>query len=344
MLRNYRVPIYCTLCFILGCTLTISVVKYEECPDNAGDMSQRKLPQENNEHFIAEVNDKSGVYRFKKTISAFLIVVIMSSPDNVHQRNAIRETWSTYGGSDEVQYFFFVGSKNLRDEQNFVLVKEYENNKDLVLLSETDTYERLTTKILLSFMWLSKIAEFSFMLKCDDDSYVRIPFLVKELKDMVRVNPRKGLYWGFFDGRAHVRRGGKWADRKWVICDRYLPYALGGGYVLSRELVNILADRASSLELYSNEDVAVGAWLSTIRDLERRHDPRFDTEYRSRGCREDYVITHKVSPDMMRKIFSSLNKSGKFCLSGEFRTRNSYIYNWNVPPSRCCDRKNSSIP
>jgi galactosylxylosylprotein 3-beta-galactosyltransferase len=54
------------------------------------------------------------------------------------------------------------------------------------------------------------------------------------LEELKNSNYPKGLYWGFFDGRAPVQIQGKWAEKDYKICDRYLPYALGGGYVLSQ--------------------------------------------------------------------------------------------------------------
>jgi galactosylxylosylprotein 3-beta-galactosyltransferase len=65
----------------------------------------------------------------------------------------------------------------------------------------------------------------------------RIPEVIDELHN---TNYEKSLYWGFFDGRAPVQKSGKWQETNYVLCDRYLPYALGGGYVLSHDLVSIL--------------------------------------------------------------------------------------------------------
>lgn len=44
--------------------------------------------------------------------------------------------------------------------------------------------------------------------------------------------------------------------------------------------------------IFRNEDVSVGAWLAGL-DVRYVHDPRFDTEFRSRGCNNQYIITHK---------------------------------------------------
>jgi galactosylxylosylprotein 3-beta-galactosyltransferase len=55
------------------------------------------------------------------------------------------------------------------------------------------------------------------------------------------------LYWGYFDGRARAFSKGKWQEKDWFLCDTYLPYALGGGYVISESIVSFLAKNADFL-------------------------------------------------------------------------------------------------
>jgi galactosylxylosylprotein 3-beta-galactosyltransferase len=136
---------------------------------------------------------------------------------------------------------------------------------------------------------------------------VRVSQLLRSLKDISHPH----LYWGFIDGRAPVHKTGKWMERDWVLCDRYLPYALGGGYVLAYDLVQFVAANARYFKMcvskrtticsthspfhpcrYNSEDVSVGAWLAGI-DVHYVHDPRFDTEWMSRGCNNEYLVTHK---------------------------------------------------
>lgn len=50
---------------------------------------------------------------------------------------------------------------------------------------------------------------------------------------------------------------------------------------------------------FRNEDVSVGALLAGL-DLRYVHDPRFDTEFKSRGCNNEFIITHKQSPDALQ--------------------------------------------
>lgn len=75
----------------------------------------------------------------------------------------------------------------------------------------------------------------------------------------------------------------------------------------------------------------------------RVHDPRFDTEYVSRGCLNDYIVTHKQNVEMMKQLQENLQATGKLC-PREYKVKPSYIYNWDVLPSMCCLRNDSRVP
>ncbi|XP_078464010.1 beta-1,3-galactosyltransferase 6 [Lampetra fluviatilis] len=272
-------------------------------------------------------------------VSAFLAVLVMTGPRYTERRDIIRSTWLAEhggggGGGGDVMARFAVGTHGLSAVEARGLAEEQDRHGDLLLLPELrDSYENLTRKLLHMMAWLGQNADFEFVLKVDDDSFVRLDALVPELR---RQDARR-LYWGFFNGRARVKGSGRWKESDWVLCDHYLPYALGGGYVLSADLVRYVRDNAPMLKLFRSEDAALGAWLAPV-DLRRVHDPRFDTEFRSRGCSEQYLVTHKQSTEDMLEKQQSLRRHGRLC-KREFRTRLSYIYDWAVPPSQCCQRR-----
>uniref|UniRef100_A0A2K5EP30 Hexosyltransferase n=1 Tax=Aotus nancymaae TaxID=37293 RepID=A0A2K5EP30_AOTNA len=137
--------------------------------------------------------------------------------------------------------------------------------------------------------------------------------------------------------RARVKPGGRWREAAWQLCDHYLPYALGGGYVLSADLVRYLRLSRDYLRAWHSEDVSLGAWLAPV-DVRREHDPRFDTEYRSRGCSNQYLVTHKQSPEDMLRKHATLAREGRLC-EREVQLRLSYVYDWSAPPSQCCQRR-----
>lgn len=179
-------------------------------------------------------------------INYFLIVIVISAADNVSQRTAIRETWGLLSKDfPDVQYFFIVGSYGLSSEKISKIKYEQIRCNDMFLMSVPDSYKSLTKKVLHAFVWFSAEFNFKYILKCDDDSFVFIPKVVKELQNKLTVY--KHLYWGYFDGRAHIKQLGKWKETNWFLCDRYLPYALGGGYVLSHSMVNYIKENEHML-------------------------------------------------------------------------------------------------
>lgn len=62
---------------------------------------------------------------------------------------------------------------------------------------------------------------FLYILKVDDDSFVRFDFIVFEFKSIYFV---RKLYWGFFCGDVYVKFVGLWFEKNWYFCDRYLSY------------------------------------------------------------------------------------------------------------------------
>ncbi|ESO09138.1 hypothetical protein HELRODRAFT_169080 [Helobdella robusta] len=269
-----------------------------------------------------------------------LIILILSSRKNVDRRNSIRSTWLKDKDNSKIKHLFAIGRSDNQEENELssALLKEKNKYNDLLFLNVSEDYHNLSEKLLKSLDQLFKLYSFKFLLKCDDDTFTVIEALLKELES----EDEKKLYWGFFDGKANVKTKGKWMEHNWFLCDKYLPYARGGGYILSYDLVRFISTNKMYLQLYNNEDVSVGVWLSAL-NIKRKHDPRFDTEYKSRGCNNKYLITHKVSPEVMRDLHLNLKTTNRLC-KYEFQKYRSYIYNWNYPPSQCCIRNNSLIP
>ncbi|UYV82000.1 B3GALT6 [Cordylochernes scorpioides] len=265
----------------------------------------------------------------KKT--TFLVVMIMTGPGNREQRRAMRETWLQLAQDRPILHYFIIGTADLDQSRLKGLQEEYKHYGDLVLLrSHNDSYRQLSSKLLSSLRWLQRNINFKFLLKADDDTFARLDLIYSRLLNQ----PPRKFYWGYFDGRARVHRKGKWAEKEWNLCDHYLPHALGGGYVLSSDLVDYVANNAALLKAYRSEDVSLGAWLAPL-DIERRHDIDFDTEYMSRGCLNSYLVTHKQSSKQMREKHRNLQRHRVICPS-QFETRSPYNYNWAVPPSKCC--------
>ena len=266
-----------------------------------------------------------------------LVLLILSSPTGVSRRNAIRGTWlHDYRSSRlKVTAKFLIGLLNLSRRRIGNLTNEEATFGDMLLLPDLrDSYSNLSTKVLMGLKWAYEGATFDFVIKTDDDSYVRIE---KVAAALIKMNCEDRLYWGYFMGHAFPELTGKWAETRWFHCPHYLPYAMGGGYVLSRRTVQALVRFSSRLKLYSNEDVAVGSWLAPYR-LVRKHDLRFNVESLSHGCNNGYIISHKERLRMLYEKYTSILRNKTLC-SEEKEIRPAYVYNWTVSPLRCCERQ-----
>ena len=250
----------------------------------------------------------------------------------------------------KIKTLFVVGIKGLDENVVKRIRAESKVYNDLLLLENLqDSYKNLTYKLLLALNKLNVVTpNFKYLLKCDDDSYVKLDYLAldliqydKKLKDERQKDESVkdiGLYWGFFNGRASIQKSGQWKEVNYDLCDRYLPYALGGGYVISKNLVEYLASQYNVLNRYDSEDISVGTWLAPFRHIHRKHDPRFDTTYIPRKCQDYHLVLHKRTANDMKEI-----AKGNLCFSevsyDSKRQPAEYFYNWFQIPSKCCDNK-----
>ena len=104
------------------------------------------------------------------------------------------------------------------------------------------------------------------------------------------------------------------------------------------------------LNTYKSEDASVGTWLapleieryykdssllSTPYFLSRHHDIRFDTQWVSRGCLNDYLVTHKQSARDMIQKQQRLDGNMTLCQEEKVLIR-PWIYDWSKKPEECC--------
>lgn len=174
-----------------------------------------------------------GTHNFK------LLVLVISAVKNQDRRDAIRETWAQV--NEDVKVLFVLSQDRFLNAEKLV-------HNDILEVNVPDKYQLLSLKLLESFNSVYSI-NFDYLLKCDDDTFVDIRKVVSELV----YAPNYKFYWGYFDGNAHIKRVGKWKETKWILCDKYLPYALGGGYVLSKDLVTYIVNNRDYLRYVLNK-------------------------------------------------------------------------------------------
>ncbi|XP_017777710.1 PREDICTED: beta-1,3-galactosyltransferase 6 isoform X2 [Nicrophorus vespilloides] len=333
---KYKLFVISALSFLFGCMIAINLYPIEKTCQI--DKNDREYSIMNN----------------AKLKNPDLIIFILSAPKNLDRRNAIRETWlklkihypdvNNENVKFKIKHYFVIGSLGLSIDEVLHLSSEQSLHGDMLILPIQDSYKNLTYKVLKSFTWLREQTDFGlgfkYVLKCDDDSFVRIDSLAQEimqieilyLKSEIDLNnlnanmspyiklnaqfnekvasDKFNLYWGYFNGNAKIKTSGKWKENNWILCDNYIPYALGGGYIISKGLVKYLADNADNLRLYNSEDISVGAWLAPVNNVIRIHDIRFDTEWTTRGCQNYYLISHSHSIQQIKKLYQNIIETG----------------------------------
>lgn len=266
-----------------------------------------------------------------------VVILVLTSPRGALRRNAIRGSWLHSFDTKKIKVTskFLVGTLGLEQSKGHDLQLESKQFNDMLLFSDLkDSYHNLSRKVLFGLNWAEQeLGYFDFLIKADDDSFIQIEKVAENFKEL---GCPDSLYWGYFMGHAYPEPTGKWAEKNWFSCPHYLPYAMGGGYVLSKRIVDIIVRLSDRLLLYSNEDVTVGSWLAPF-NLLRRHDMRFNVESMTHGCNNKYLITHKDTARNMYQKFKNLKANGTLC-SPEKEIRPGYNYDWSVSPLDCCNR------
>jgi len=296
--------------FIIGIVIGMCYPSQPERPP-----SEEGLP------FVAQTVKRANSHLAPNTLT----ILIVSAPGNSAQRDILRQSWLRGCHPPKCQHKFAIGTKGVDLGQ----IPDASNRDILALPQLSDSYHALTQKVGLAFSWISKNMNSKFVFKGDEDTFVNIAELRKELNKYT-----SNLYMGYFTGRARVKTKGPWAEKNWHLCDYYLPNARGGGYVLGKQNVDFIADNFDKLTIWNSEDVSVGAWLAPVK-VERVHSPRFDTEATSRGCHNSYIVTHKQDLADYAEKWNFLFKTGDLCVD-ELPNRPGYNYNWSLPPSQCC--------
>lgn len=237
---------------------------------------------------------------------------------------------------------FVVGVSNVAKDILEKITEESGKYDDMMLLPDvTDSKSSLSQRTLDSFSLAVANFQFTYALKCDEDSIVDVPRIATELYQRQSTDR---LYWGYFSGAKFLMKVGPYTETNWYICEKYTPIAAGGGYILSRDLAELLSINRDLVTWYVAEDATVSAML-TPYNIERKHDTRLNTPgWPNRGCKEPYLITHKIDADQIPILYESLTSFGSLCSSRTgWHFYMGYLYNWNTLPSSCC-RINHSLP
>lgn len=342
-LPRSRSAMICTAVSLCSLVLIFSTFLSHQMVPSSSSSTTTVLPILDNEEPIKDpprelLRDKLPLHGWSATQSSrslppgeHLLVIILFSQSH-EQREGVRNSWKKdlLVSSGDTLVMFAVGIEGMDSVVLNKLKEEQDIFKDVLLLQDVGPESSRTVKLFHVLKWLDQSVRYTYTLIGNDHCYVRVDKLNEELR---KRTSKTGLYWGYFVGNAVPQKSGPWAENRWFLCDRYLPYALAGAYVLSSDIIHNVMINSDLIQLYNNDDVSVGVWTSAF-DMERRHDLRFDVEAMSRGCRNDFLVTCSHSVDNLMTKYTRLKETRVFCV--EERVEREYVYNWTAKPSKCC--------
>ncbi|KAI9197871.1 hypothetical protein LWI28_005852 [Acer negundo] len=242
-----------------------------------------------------------------------LFIGVLSATNHFAERMAIRKTWmqSAATKSSDVVVRFFV-ALNPRKEVNAVLKKEAAYFGDIVILPFMDRYELVVLKTIAICEFGVQNVTAAYIMKCDDDTFVRVDTVLKEINGIPR---KKSLYMGNLNLLHRPLRSGKWAVtyEEWPE-EVYPPYANGPGYVISIDIAKYIISQHGnqSLRLFKMEDVSMGMWVEQFNSstaVQYSHNWKF-CQY---GCMEGYYTAHYQSPRQMICLWDKLARGRAHC-------------------------------
>lgn len=244
-----------------------------------------------------------------------LFVGIMSSSNHFAERMAVRKTWfqSLVIQSSQAVARFFVALHANKDI-NLQLKKEADYYGDMIILPFIDRYDIVVLKTVEIFKFGVQNVTVSHVMKCDDDTFVRIDSVLEEIRT---TSVGQGLYMGSMNEFHRPLRSGKWAVTVEEWPERIYPtYANGPGYILSEDIVHFIVEESkrNNLRLFKMEDVSVGIWVreyAKMKYVQYEHSVRFAQA----GCIPNYLTAHYQSPRQMLCLWDKVlaTNDGKCC-------------------------------
>jgi len=232
------------------------------------------------------------------TQQASLVIGIVSAPNNVENRKAIRETWASSLPSGVVLKFFL--------GRNSQVTQESAQFGDMVVLDVEDKYTLLPGKVLAAMKWAYSNYDLSFFLKMDDDIYLRADKLVKILES--KYSQQSGVYLGTkWETGIPIRdKSSKWYLPIEVYQPRELvPFNEGNAYLLSVDCVSFLVNNMDVLKPVGTlEDLSVAFWLHALQ-VHPQLEPSFVSANRGHKC----VATLTMMPDITVQQMYSMHKA-----------------------------------
>eukprot|EP00038_Savillea_parva_P013156 m.209263 g.209263 ORF g.209263 m.209263 type:complete len:450 (-) comp24509_c0_seq1:37-1386(-) len=250
-----------------------------------------------------------------------LVVGILASPSprSTQARDVIRQTWMTFPVPKGKVTVRFLLALDKHGRIPPYLADEAHKFHDMVFLDTLDTYKNLVRKVHLFFVWVvASCPATARVFKTDDDTFVRLD----RLYALANTLPSKQLYFGTFlrgmPARKKDRKTGEMTRKALDGNVQNMPewplYASGGGYLLTGDVVRLLAHPPMPVWDQTAEDRAVGIALFGYNITYQKAE----TAFKPWGqCHKDAVLLHyQRDPQLIRRRFERAVKGENICGEG----------------------------
>jgi hypothetical protein len=186
-----------------------------------------------------------------------------------------------------------------------MLKEEQEEYNDIIFTPNYESYRGIVPKVKEAYNWAVKNTKSDWILKADDDMYVRVELLSRFLS---RFSAEKPTVVGKINDMSGVWRDGKWAELDYKP-DYYPKWAQGAaGHAVSRPVAEYISKNRETLHNYQGEDVSIGIWLdeSPMKDnVDWQNSKLLQME---NGCTDSIavVIGHEMTPERQKECHAEL--------------------------------------
>ncbi|KAM9093801.1 beta-1,3-galactosyltransferase 2 [Sarcophilus harrisii] len=254
----------------------------------------------------------------------FLLMLVMTQPQEVGVRQIIRQTWGneTLVPNVVICRLFVIGLPQplFFQEVQALLEEEDKEHGDLLQVGFLDTYHNLTLKVLMGLEWIAQYCPTArYVLKVDNDVFLNPSFLIHQV-----LHPEKPTPPNFITGYIYLdSEPQRSSDDKWYMPpelypqEKYPVYCAGPGYVLSVSLAIRILDMAQKVRAIYLEDVYIGL---CIRELGIKPTP--SPPYAFSITRQEYehcafhhlVLVHHFKPQELLQLWPDFQKVNATCL------------------------------
>lgn len=254
----------------------------------------------------------------------FLLFAIKSTPKNFESRQAVRETWGReglYENGLQVRTVFLLGRSSADDPNLNKLVSfEAQQFQDLLVWDFHDSFYNLTLKEHVFFKWmLENCPRVSFVFKGDDDVFANTQAILNHLQSL-EPEQATALYTGQVISNANPLRDPK---IKYYVPQSfyegpYPPYAGGGGFIFSGNLLPSLYHVSFYIPFFPIDDVYNGMCFKALGISATKHDgfKTFDIREQDREnpcIYKDLLLVHQRDPQQTMRLWRNMHSAMLTC-------------------------------